>query len=550
MRYLLLALVSFSFTACRFLGEEVDMIVHNARIYTVNANFDMAEAMAIKDGKIIAIGAEREILNKYTSNRMVDCGKRCVYPGFIDAHCHFLAYGHTLQEANLVGTKTWAEVIEAVKKQAEKKKEGWIIGRGWDQNDWEDKSFPTCAELDALFPERPVYLTRIDGHAALVNSAAMKLAGIGPATTITGGTVLTQDGVCTGLLIDKAMDFIEKILPARTKAEKVDALLQAQAKCFEMGLTTVDEAGLLKADIDLIDSLQRAGSLQMRVYAMLSDVPSNYDYYLEKGIDTTSQSLTVRAFKFYADGALGSRGACLLSPYDDLLAANRVEYGFLLDTINHYRVRYAQLHSKGFQVCTHAIGDSANRVVLGMYKEFLGGSNDLRWRIEHAQVVDSADISMFAQYNIIPSVQPTHATSDMPWAQARLGRNRVRRAYAYKRLKDQLGMLALGTDFPVEDISPFATFRAAVYRVAADGMPTGGWQSENALSKEDALRGMTIWAAISNFEDHRKGSLEVGKLADFVILQKDLMEVGAKELTGELVKGTYVGGKEVFRRKS
>jgi predicted amidohydrolase YtcJ len=525
------------------------MIVHNARIYTVNANFDMAEAMAIKDGKIVAIGAEREILNKYSSNQIVDCGKRFVYPGLIDAHCHFLAYGHTLQEANLVGTTSWADVLDRLIIQASNKSEGWLIGRGWDQNDWPDNSYPSRETLDSLFSTRPVYLTRIDGHAALVNSKALQLAGINEGTKVLGGTVEVENGKCTGLLVDNAMDFIEKILPARSKAEKIDALLQAQAKCFEVGLTTVDEAGLLKPDIDLIDSLQQAGVLNMRVYAMLSDVPSNYDYYLDHGIDTTSDKLTVRAFKFYADGALGSRGACLLSPYEDLLAANRVEYGFLLDTLNHYRYRYAQLHSKGFQACTHAIGDSANRVILNMYKEFLGGSNDLRWRIEHAQVVDSADISLFGSYNIIPSVQPTHATSDMPWAITRLGRNRVRRAYAYGALKSQLGMLALGTDFPVEDISPFATFRAAVYRVNGAGMPSGGWQTENALTKEEALRGMTIWAAISNFEDHRKGSLEEGKLADFIVLQKDLLEVSPSELTGELVQSTYVGGLEVFRRK-
>ena len=549
MRYFIFFfLLMLLLSSCGFKNEEADLIIHNARIYTVNDAFDIVEAMAIKDGKIIALGPEREILNKYNAPEVIDAGKRAIYPGFIDSHCHFLAYGHTLQEANLVGTSSWSEVLEKVKAQAQRKKEGWIIGRGWDQNDWTDVAFPTCKELDALFPDRPVYLTRIDGHAALVNTKAMQLAGITANTQPIGGRVEVQNNQCTGLLIDKAMDLIERVLPARTREDKIDALLKAQQECFAVGLTTVDEAGLSFKDIALIDSLQKAEQLNMRVYAMLSDTDENFDYYLEKGIDTTSASLTVRSFKFYADGALGSRGACLLSPYEDLLSANRVEYGFLLDTINHYRQRYAQLYMKGFQVCTHAIGDSANRVVLQLYKELLGGTNDLRWRIEHAQVVSEQDVPLFAQLGIIPSVQPTHATSDMPWAWERLGRNRIRRAYIYRELKEQLGLLALGTDFPVEGISPFATFRSAVYRTNSKGEPKGGWQHDNAISKEDALRGMTIWGAIANHEENRKGSIEIGKYADFVIVEQDMMQIEEEELNQMQVKATYVGGRRVYEK--
>jgi predicted amidohydrolase YtcJ len=535
-------------SSCAFQNEQADLIVHNALIYTVDEEFSVKEAMAIKDGIIIAIGPEREILNKYTAPKMIDAQKRPIYPGLIDAHLHFLAYGQALREADLVGTQSFSEVLDKVQEYRKNSpQKQWIVGRGWDQNDWTDKSFPDKSKLDSLFPNTPVVLKRIDGHASLVNQAALDIAGVVAGMRLVGGDVQAANGKLTGILIDNAMKLVDDKIPASTEQEDIDALLAAQAVCFENGLTTVDDAGLMKQDVDRIKKLQSEGKLKMRIYAMLSDDTTNFNYYFEHGIDTSAR-LNVRAFKFYADGALGSRGACLLSPYEDLLPAKN--YGFLLSEPNHFRKYAYELRKHGFQMCTHAIGDSANRVILNLYGEVWSDTTmDHRWRIEHAQVVNENDIDKFKKYNIIPSVQPTHATSDMPWAAERLGRSRVFRAYTYKELKNQLGMLALGTDCPVEDISPFATFYAAVTRKNKSGEPANGWQNENAISREDALRGMTVWAAISNFEDHHKGTLEVGKYADFIILDKDLMKVNETEILKTKVATTVLAGEVVYSYK-
>jgi len=539
-------------TSCHFKNKEADIIFHNAKIYTVDGDFSVKEAMAIKDGEIVAIGPEREILNEYKASKVVDCQKRFIYPGFIDAHCHFLGYGQTLQEADLSQAKSFDEVIEILNAHRQKyPNKPWIVGRGWDQNDWQAKEFlsdeaiqfPDNKKLNELFSDVPVMLTRIDGHAMLVNQKALTIAGIKATTEVEGGSIEMRDGVLTGILIDNAMKLIYPFLPSISDEEKIQALLSAQQACFKAGLTTLDDAGLMLQDIELIKQLQRQGKLKMRIYAMLSDDEKNYEHYLKHGIDT-SDYLSVRAFKFYSDGALGSRGACLLNPYSDVV--HKTEYGTMLKDKNYFDMRAAQLNEKGFQMCTHAIGDSANRVMLRVYAKALEGTNDKRWRIEHAQVVQKEDMDKFGNYNVIPSVQPTHATSDMPWAWERLGRNRLARAYAYQELKKQLGMLALGTDFPVEDISPIKTFYAAVVRKDSKGNPSEGFQKENALSKEEALRGMTIWAAIANFEENKKGTLEVGKFADFVMLDQDLMKAQEEKILDTKVLMTVIGGEIVF----
>lgn len=550
-----LALIAalFCCSSCGFKNKEADLIVHNARIYTVDEDFHIYEAMAIKDGIIVAIGPEREILNEYSAPKTIDAQKRPIYPGFIDAHCHFLAFGQTLREVDLVGTTSFAEVIDKVRSFYEEKKKNnelgaltHIMGRGWDQNDWTVQEFPDRAVLDSLFPDLPVILKRVDGHASLVNTAALRMAKIQPGQEIKGGEFQMRDGRLTGILLDNAMDYMDRFIPRPTAEQDKLALLEAQRKCFETGLTTVDDAGLLKKDIDLIKAMHASGELKMRIYAMLSDDSTNFAYYLKAGIDTSAR-LSVRAFKFYADGALGSRGACLLSPYSDVLPP--VNHGFLRSDISHFRQSAYMLRKHGFQMCTHAIGDSANRVMLNIYAEVMSDSLfDHRWRIEHAQVVHQDDIGKFGMNHIIPSVQPTHATSDMPWAAERLGRNRVYRAYTYRELKEQLGMIALGTDCPVEGISTMATYYAAVARKDKDGKPEGGWQKENALSREDALRGMTIWAAMANFEDHHKGSLEVGKYADFVMLDRDIVESDESLLLQALVLKTALGGEIVYDR--
>jgi len=539
-----LALIAIT-QSCAFQSEVADLIVHNAVIYIVDEQFSTAEAMAIKDGKILEVGPERTILNKYRADKNVDAGKRFVYPGFIDAHCHFLGYGTNLLKSDLFGSSSWNEVIERIQKYAPTRETAWIMGRGWNQEQWIDTSFPNKAKLDSLFPDTPVYLTRIDGHAAIANNMALQKAGITAITSVTGGHVGVENGKLTGLLVDNAMTLVENVIPPFTKEQKISGLLKAQENCFQVGLTTVDDAGLMKADVDLMDSLHNANRLKMRIYAMMSDDSTNFDYYLKNGIDTSSERLTVRSFKFYSDGALGSRGACLLQPYDDSPSST----GFLLGTEDHFRMRAFELYKAGFQVNTHAIGDSANRVILGIYGEILQGVNDYRWRIEHAQVVHKGDLYLFGKYNIVPSIQPVHATSDRKMAMLRLGRNRIQRAYAYNELKKQTGMVALGTDFPVEDISPLATFRAAVYRVDGSAMPEGPFQLENALTPKEALMGMTIWAAIANFEENKKGSLQVGKYADFVILDKDILKLGPTAFSDLKVIATYISGEEVFRYK-
>lgn len=547
--------------------DQVDLIVHNAKIYTVNDAFDIAEAMAIKDGKIVAIGPENEILNKYqfVAKNIIDAGKKVIYPGFIDAHCHFVGYSQNLKQVNLVGTKSFKEVIDRVKEFSDKNDTEWIVGRGWDQNDWDIKEFPTRFELDKLFPNKPVFLTRIDGHAALANEAAFKIAKITPDTKVDGGIItyqVEQNGnsiqlshtelpntksntpKTTGILIDNAIDFVSQYIPKIDREALAESLLFAQHKLFEVGVTTVDDAGLGKDTIELINELQQQGKLNLKVYAMISGNKANLEYYLKKGPYKT-EKLSVCSFKFYADGALGSRGACLLQPYSDVIEPH---HGLLIKDKAFFEKYAPLLYKKGFQMNTHCIGDSANRMILNIYANVLKDVNDKRWRIEHAQVIDGNDFKKFKEFTIIPSIQSTHATSDMYWAEERLGNDRVHGAYAYQTLLQQNGMVALGTDFPVEGISPFATFYAAVVRKDANGYPENGFQTEDALSRKEALKGMTIWAAIANFEENEKGSLEVGKAADFIILNNDLMESNEDLILSTKVLQTFIDGINVFKR--
>jgi len=523
--------------------QPVDLLVHHARLYTVNDRFAVTEAMAVKDGRIVAVGTNAQILGKFSAKNQFDARGKPVYPGFIDAHAHFLRYGLGLTGADLVGTANWAEVLEKLRTYAAAHPDGWIIGRGWDQNDWPDKAFPTNDDLNRLFPNRPVYLTRVDGHAAVVNNAALRAAGVTGTESVSGGEIKLRDGKPTGVLIDNAMGLVRKAIPEPTKKQLQDGLLAAQRACFAVGLTTVDDCGIDAADVDLIDELQRDGRLKMRVYAMLSDDSLNYARFLPRGPYRTDR-LTVRSFKVYGDGALGSRGACLLAAYADQPGWR----GFLLHEPGHFRRVAEMLAKTDFQMCAHAIGDSANRTLLSIYGDVLRGKNDRRWRIEHAQVVSEGDFETFGKFNVIPSVQPTHATSDMYWAVARLGAFRVKMAYAFKRLMRQNGWIPLGTDFPVEDISPLKTFLASVFRQDAKGYPAGGFQPENALTRAETLRGMTLWAAKSNFEEREKGSLEVGKVADFIVLDRDLMMVPAREILKTRVLATFVGGENVYAR--
>ncbi|MGB1031936.1 MAG: amidohydrolase, partial [Flavobacteriales bacterium] len=468
MRKFFLLIIPVLAMSCSFSREEVDLIVHNATIHSMDPSNTEFQAMAIKDGKLVELGAERSILNRYKSVNKIDALKKDIYPGFIDAHCHFLGYGRTINEIDLSNTNSFDEVLDLLSRKQSGVSSNWIIGRGWDQNDWENAEFPTKAKLDSMFSKNPVILTRVDGHTALVNQIALQLSGIDENTVVPGGQILKENGELTGVLIDNAMLMVKEGIFESSNSQSQSALLKAQEACFQVGLTTVSDAGLSVDEIKLIQQLQQKEDLKMRVYAMVSDKEANFDYFLENGPIKTDR-LNVQSFKFYADGTLGSRSACLMRPYSD----SKETSGYLLDSLRYFRMRAEQLYNAGFQMNTHCIGDSANRAILGLYAEFLQPQNDRRWRIEHAQVIAKQDRSMFSKFNIVPSVQPTHATSDMYWAELRLGRNRISRAYAYQSLKNELGWIALGTDFPVEGINPIHTFYAATVR-----------KDENAYPKE------------------------------------------------------------------
>ena len=523
--------------------QKIDLLVYNANIYTVDSSFSTAEVMAIKDGKIVEVGKTIDLEKKYDAKEKLDALRKFIYPGFIDAHAHFVGYGNSLQRVNLVDTKNWDEVIERVKAFTKENPDGWLLGRGWDQNDWPVKEFPDNKQLNELFPDRPVLLTRIDGHAAIANQKALDIAGIKAGDKLTGGEIDEKNGTLTGILVDNAAGLVSSKIPGATEEQFKKALKAAEKNCFAVGLTTIDDCGLSYVAVDMIRELQANGDLKMRLYVMLSDEKTNYDYLEKNGVIKTDR-LNVRSIKVYADGALGSRGACLLQPYSDKPNWS----GFLLSSPAHFDSVANYISKKGWQMCTHAIGDSGNRTMLKIYAKYLKGKNDLRWRIEHAQVVNQNDFNLFGTNSIVPSVQPTHATSDMYWAGDRLGAERVKGAYACKQLLQQNGWMPLGTDFPVEDISTFKTFYAAVVRKDEKGWPDAGFQIENALTREEALRGMTIWAAKANFEEKEKGSLEKGKFADFVILDADIMKEAPEKLLDVKVLKTFLGGEKVYER--
>ena len=536
--YFGLALI-LSLTSCQ---KKVDLIVHNATVYTMGDNIGRASSFVVDDGKFIAVGGE-ELLKTFKAKKILDLKELPVYPGFIDSHCHFLSLGLSLQKVDLTGTRSFEEVVGRVKDFAKNKKLKAIIGRGWDQNDWEEKTFPNKTILDELFPDTPVALRRIDGHALLVNQKALDLAGININTEIKGGSIIKENGKLTGVLIDSPMKLISNILPKPSITEKIKALKDAEKISFENGLTTVSVAGLNKDDIYLIDSLQKSNELSIKIYAMISNSEDNIAHFLSNGPIITDK-LTVRSFKIYADGALGSRGAALKSDYSDL-KKHRGSFITSKDSLENLAYKLA---SSSFQMNTHAIGDYANKAVLEAYNKALVFSDDPRWRIEHAQIIDTSDIKLFNR-KIIPSVQPTHATSDMYWAEDRLGKKRLQGAYAYKLLLEKSGRIALGTDFPVENVSPIKTFFSAVFREDSNLYPENGYLPNNKLSKLEALKGMTIWGAYSNFEERQKGSIEVGKAADFVILDRDLLDEPKKRILNAKIVATILDGNIVFSNR-
>lgn len=536
-------LILFLIVTLNSCQKKVDLVVHNATVYTLGKNKNKASAFVVDQGKFIAVGGE-ELVSQYTAKKVLDLQQLPVYPGFIDSHCHFLSLGLSLQQVDLLGTRSFEEVLGRVKDFAKNKDLKAIVGRGWDQNDWKDKTLPTKDELDQLFPDIPVALRRIDGHALLVNQKALDLAGIDKNTVVAGGTILKDGkGELTGVLVDAPMQLVTNILPQPSTENKIKALKEAEKISFENGLTTVSVAGMDKEDIYLIDSLQKTGELSIRVYAMISNTPENLDHFLSVGPIKTDK-INVRSFKVYADGALGSRGAALKQTYSDL-ANHMGEFITPKDSLEKLAYKLA---TTPFQMNTHAIGDAANQVVLEAYNKALVFSDDPRWRIEHAQIIDTADIKLFNR-KIIPSVQPTHATSDMYWAEDRLGKDRLEGAYANRVLLEQSGRIALGTDFPVEQVNPIMTFYAAVARKDLEEFPEEGYLPENKLSKMEALRGMTLWGAYANFEENQKGSIEVGKVADFVILDRDIISISEKRIPKARIVATLIDGNIVYSNR-
>ena len=533
-----------SITGCSFQSERVDLIVHNGVVVTLDSENTIAQAIAVDSGRVVAVGAERAILNKYKAARTLDLRGGVLTPGLLDGHAHLVGYADGLLEANLFGTSEWEEVVQRVVVHQEEWPSQWAVGRGWDQNDWDSQAFPDRTLLDAAFPDQPVALERIDGHAMVVNAEALKRAGLltGPVPDIEGGEVVVDaSGTPTGVLVDNACSLVAELIPPLPDQKRFQALMEAQANLLAQGIVGITDAGLSPSEIERLDSLQQNGDLKLRINALVSASDENIEWLVNEGQRMTDR-LVVNGVKFYMDGALGSRGALLRQPYSDRTGW----FGLATQREETYRRQLETLHGHNLQAATHCIGDSATTFVLDAYAALLEGPNDRRWRIEHAQVVSTEDVRRFGDFSVIPSVQPTHATSDMYWAGERLGRNRIRRAYAYQELLQALGMTALGTDFPVEDIDPRKTFAAAVARMDSDGFPVGGFQSENALTPEQALRGMTQWVALAQFQENELGTIEPGKWADFTWMDRNWLEIDAQLARATQIKGTCIAGEWCF----
>ena len=526
--------------------EPAVTLLLNARFHAVDEAFSVFGAMAFAGGRILALGSEDELRGRFPFAARIDGGGAFAYPGLMDPHCHFLNYGYMLQRADLFDTASWEETVGRLVVYRDRRGgaggRGWILGRGWDQNRWPGRAFPDRELLDWAFPDRPVLATRVDGHAGIANSKALALAGIDESTRVEGGECVKREGRLTGLLVDNALDLVKAAIPPVDAATKREAFLLAQGGCLAVGLTSVSDAGTQLPEALAMMEAQDSGELGIRIYGMLRPTPENVETFISKG-PLLRERLTFRSIKMFADGALGSRGSFLLEPYADD-PGNR---GLRCESDEEIDRACALAARHGYQMNVHCIGDGALRAVLDVYARHLKPGNGLRWRIEHAQVVDPADLPRFRELGVVPSIQAAHATSDMSWAGGRLG-PRIRRAYDYRSLLGQLGWLANGSDFPIEKVNPIFGFHAAVARVDAEGRPEGGFQPEGGLTRVEALRAMTCWAARANFEEDSRGSLEPGKFADFVLLDRDLMAAPAEDLRGARVLGTWLGGEAAFAR--
>jgi predicted amidohydrolase YtcJ len=538
---------------------KADLILVNGKIYTVDNARPLASALAVRGGRVLFVGSEAEArVLASASAQVIDLNGKTVVPGIIDAHAHLLSLGTTLRRVNLAGATSYEEVIDRTKAFSKDLKPGeWILGRGWDQNRWEIKEFPAHEALSRAFPNNPVALTRIDGHALLANAKAMELAHVSAATSDPeGGRIIRlSSGAPAGVFVDVAQRLISRAIPAPKRADTRKAILAAIAECNRWGLTGVHDAGESAEAIEVYEELARAGDYNLRNYVMLSDPgepgspAAMSNPYLRRGPQSALYGgyLWIRAIKLYADGALGSRGAALLAPYSD----EPTNSGLLVSRPEHLRGWAEAALRSGFQVNVHAIGDRGNRIVLDAFESALRTvpKADHRFRIEHAQVLSPQDIPRFAKLGVIPSMQPTHQTSDMRWAETRVGPQRIRGAYAWRSLLNTGVVIPSGTDFPVEEVNPLLTFHAAVTRQDPTNWPEGGWHPEQKMTREEALQSMTIWPAYAGFQESMLGSLTPGKYADFVVLDRDIMRIPDTEILATRVVSTWIGGKRVYEAK-
>jgi predicted amidohydrolase YtcJ len=532
-------------------ASSATLILLNGVVYTVNEKQPLVEAIAIRDNKIIAVGSNEEINSSFASAKTIDLKGKAVYPGFTDAHAHLEGLGALLANVNLSDTKSVEEIRMLVAERAATVPVGsWVRGRSWDQNKWPDKSFPTHQMLDEVGNENPVYLKRVDGHAVWVNQKALDIAKITKSTPDPDGGKILRDaqGNPTGVLIDNAVRLIDSVMPTPTEVERTEAIQKAVQECLKVGLTEVHDMGADLEMIGIYKKLIQAKKFPFRVYAAIDGIGATWDYYLKQGpeVSNNDNRLTVRALKLYADGALGSRGAALIEPYSD----DSTNRGLTLTPTDTMKKATLDALNKGFQVCIHAIGDRANHIVLNVCEEMLDRderkAKSARLRVEHAQIVDVNDIPRFKKLGVLPSMQPTHCTSDMYWAEERVGAKRIKGAYAWRSFLNTGSIIPGGSDFPVESPSPLLGFYAAITRQDKDGLPAGGWDAEQRMQRHEALKAFTLWAAYAAFEENTRGTIEVGKLADVVVLSNDIMKCEPKQILDTKVEYTIVGGEIVY----
>ncbi len=544
--------------ACQRGPKVADLVFKNGTIYTVDDQFRTAEAVAVVQDRIAFVGSNADVQAWIgDGTKVVDLQGKTLVPGFIDAHYHYLGVGKREYHLNLDGARSLQEFLSRVKAEAEKTPKGqWITGRGWIEEDWPTKRFPTRQDLDRVAPDHPVFLTRADGHAAVVNSLALKIAGITSVTPDPQGGQILKDrrtGQPTGMLLDRAMALVRKHLPPDTTFEmRRNYALKANEIALAYGITQVHDMGVSWDVVDLYKKLYESDELDVRIHAYIRGPGEDADRLLNEGpqIGLFDHHLTVRGIKMVADGALGSRGAALLQPYSD-----EDTQGFLIYKDEEIYPTIKKATEAGIQMAIHAIGDSANRKVLDLYEKAFADIpasrrklGDPRFRIEHAQIVALDDIPRFARLGVIPSMQPSHAIGDLHFAVRRLGLERMTEGYAWRTFIDLGCYIAGGSDAPVEEGSPMIEFYAACVRKDTTGYSGEGWHPELRMTREEALRSLTIWASKAVFEEDIKGSIEVGKLADFTVLDRDLMTEPEERLFDINVTMTVIGGKIVFER--